>query len=72
MPIQDQQNYLRRTGIFHSVFAAARLDWEVPVGSWIFVSGLRAEWDYTWTNVIPPSNGDIVSINLWLTAGVRF
>lgn len=72
VPVLDTKNYLRRSSIFHSVFVGTHLDWEVPMGSWIFVSGFRAEWDYTWTNLIPPSNGDIVSVNLWFNAGVRY
>ncbi|MGL4422329.1 MAG: hypothetical protein ACRCZF_16785, partial [Gemmataceae bacterium] len=72
VPILDEKNYLRRTSIFQSVFVGTHVGWEIPMGSWIFVSGLRGEWDYTWTNLIPPSNGDIVSVNLWLHAGVRY
>jgi hypothetical protein len=65
-------NYLRRTGITHGVYAGMHLNWEVPMGSWIFTSGVRTEWEYMWTNMIPPHNGDIVSVNILLTAGVRF
>jgi hypothetical protein len=67
-----ENNYLRRTGITHGVYIGTHLNWEVPMGSWIFTSGVRTEWEYLWTNVIPPHNGDIVSVNILLTAGIRF
>jgi hypothetical protein len=72
VPVDDRLNYLRKQGVTQSVFLGGHVGWERNMGGWILTSGLRTEWDYTWTNVIPPNNGDIVSINLLLYIGARF
>jgi hypothetical protein len=72
VPVVDPKNYFRKQGVTHSVFLGTHADWERNMGGWIFFTGLRFEWDYTWTNLIPPNNGDIVSLNLLMYTGVRF
>jgi hypothetical protein len=72
VPQANERNYLRRTGITDSIFFGGHVDREVNFGNWIFFNGLRMEYDYTWTNVIPDHNGDIVSLNFLMYAGVRF
>jgi hypothetical protein len=71
-PVQIENAYLRRHGITHSVFVGANWNCEVPMGAWILTGGLRTEWGYTWTNIIPPNDGNIQTVNLLLTFGVRF
>lgn len=64
--------YSRRQNVTKGVFLAAHGTVEIPMGTWIWFAGLRTEWGYDWTNVIPPLNGNIHNLNLLLTAGVRF
>jgi hypothetical protein len=72
VPEVDTANFFRRSGITDSIFFGGHVDREVNYGGWIFFTGVRAEYDYTWTNVIPDQNGDIVSLNFLLYAGVRY
>lgn len=72
VPLTDSSLYFRKSGVTHGLFVGSHLNWEVPFGSWIFTSGFRFEYEYTWTNIIPDNNGDLVNINLLLTAGFRF
>jgi hypothetical protein len=72
VPQADPGNYFRRSGITDSFFLGVHADREVNMGGWIFFSGLRVEYDYTWTNLIPDQNGDLISINLLLYTGVRY
>ena len=64
--------YFRRQGVYHSVFAGFHGNVEVPMGSWIWFSGLNVQYSYDWTNLIPPLNGDLGSVNVLLQTGVRF
>ena len=72
VPIGDPTNYLRKHSVTQSVFTALHTNYEVPVRSFIFFTGVRTEVDYTFTNVVPPKGGDILSLNIYLTAGVRY
>ena len=72
VPIADPTNYLRKQSVTHSVFTALHTNYEVPMRSFIFFTGVRTELDYTFTNVVPPKGGDILSLNFYLTAGVRY
>ena len=72
VPIADPTNYLRKQSVTHSVFTALHTNYEVPMRSFIFFTGVRTELDYTFTNVVPPKGGDILSLNIYLTAGVRY
>ena len=62
-----------RTDVTGGVFAAVHADYEVPCGAWQFMAGLRAEWAYTWSDILQHQNRtDNQDLNLMLTAGVRF
>lgn len=65
-------SYSRRQAVFHGVYLSAHANVEVPLGGWIWASGLRGQWGYDWTNVIPPLDGDIHNVNILLTTGFRF
>lgn len=71
-PQTGDVDYLRRQGITHSVYLGGHWNTEVPMGAWILFGGVRAEWGKTWTNLIPPNDGDLQDVNLLLTLGVRF
>ena len=71
-PVSDPNGYARRQNVTHGVFLAAHTTCEVPMGSWILFAGLRAEWGYDWTNIVPPMDGNMHSVNLLLTSGIRY
>jgi hypothetical protein len=52
VPVDDRENYLRKTGVTQSLYLSGHVDREVNFGGWILFAGLRTEWDYTWTNII--------------------
>jgi hypothetical protein len=72
VPRLDPTNYLRRDGVTHGVSIGLHCDHERPMGNWILFQGLRAEWRYTITNLVPPQGGDIHDVNLLYVIGVRF
>ncbi len=72
VPDANPALYSRRQSVFHGVFVGAHANCEVPVGGWIWTSGLNVQWGYDWTNVIIPLKGDIQNINILLTTGFRF
>ncbi len=71
-PQDDPGGYRRRHGIYHGLYVGTQLNWERNMGGWILLAGVRAEYGYTWMNLIPPLNGDIQDVNILLTLGVRF
>lgn len=64
--------YARRQKIFHGLYLAARSDFELPVGGWVWTLGTRVEYGYDWMNIAPPIKSDVQSVNLLLTTGIRF
>lgn len=72
IPIADTTNYLRKHDVYHGVFLGVHSDYERPLGAAILFAGLRAQWGYTWTDLIPPQDGEIQDINLLMTFGVRY
>lgn len=72
VPVNNQAQYFRRTAIFHGMFLGLNWTKEIPMGSWIGFIGGRFEYSYDWGNVVPPQDGDLQSVNLLLSLGVRF
>ncbi|MGL6095289.1 MAG: hypothetical protein ACRC7O_05755 [Fimbriiglobus sp.] len=72
LPVANQSGYLRRDGLYHGIFVGAHVDCEIPVGGYVLFSGLKTQWGYDWTNLVPPENGDIQTVNLLWTIGLRF
>jgi hypothetical protein len=72
VPDTDRGNYLRKQSVVSAVYLAAQGNWERPMGNWIFFTGMRGEFDYTFTNVLPPKGSDIVGINILFSMGVRY
>jgi len=71
-PVDQPGGYARRQQVTHGVFLAAHTTCEIPMGSWILFAGLRAEWGYDWTNIVPPMDGNMHNLNILLTSGIRF
>jgi hypothetical protein len=72
VPVEDPEGYARRQNVTLGVFLAGHATIEVPMGSTIWFAGLRTEWGYDWTNLVPVNSGNIHNFNLLLTAGIRF
>lgn len=63
--------YYRLSDTIGAAFVALYTDVEIPCGCCTFEAGFRAEYDYTWMDIIPQKD-DVQDVNLLLTAGVRF
>ncbi len=61
-----------RNDIVYGFWLALSTDWEIPRGCCTWLFGFRAEYDYTWTNILPPNDTDLQDVNLLITGGVRF
>lgn len=67
-------DYRRENDVLTGVYASIHADVEIPWGACILVSGFRAEWGYTFLDLIhnPGGNSDLQDVNLLLTFGARF
>lgn len=54
-----------------AVFASLHTDLELPCGCCTFLGGFRAEYGYTWQDVLPQTS-DVQDVNFLLNLGVRF
>jgi hypothetical protein len=72
VPLNQVNGYARRQNVTHGIFLATYGTLEVPLGGCILFSGLRVEWGYDWTNIVPPLDGDLHNVHILLTAGIRF
>jgi hypothetical protein len=61
-----------KTDTIYDVVISLHTDLEVPYGCCTFTYGFRAEWDYTWMDVIQRNNAQLQDVNLLATFGVRF
>ncbi len=64
-------NIHEESDVMEGVFAGIHADVEIPCGCCVFTGGLRAEWSYTWSDVLRRSD-DIQEINFLFTVGVRY
>jgi len=67
----DFQEIRHRTDVIGRAFVAAHSDFEMPWGCCIFLAGFRAEWSYTWSDILQQTS-DLQDINLLINLGVRF
>lgn len=62
-----------RIDVIGGGFVAAHTDVEIPCGCCRVYAGFRAEWGYTWSDILQAQNkSDIQDLNLMMTLGVRF
>lgn len=59
------------TDTIGGVYAAAHTDLEFPLGACTFLAGVRAEWNYIWSDVLQAPS-DVMSFNGLFTLGIRF
>jgi hypothetical protein len=67
-----QNSFLEKSKVYGGYYIGAHADLEVPMGSWVWVCGLRAEWGINWGTVIPLQNNNIQDINLLFSTGFRY
>ncbi len=60
-----------RTDVIGGLFVALHSDLEFPCGGCTFFGGFRAEWGYTWGDILQRAS-DVSDVNLLVTLGVRF
>src|SRR5262249_42403750 len=69
----DLNELRHRTKVAGGVFVALHTDLEWPCGACIYQAGLRAEWSYTFSEILQDqNNADINDMLLMLNFGVRF
>jgi hypothetical protein len=61
-----------KTDTIYDVLISLHTDLEIPWGCCTFTYGFRAEWDYTWSDLIQRNNGQLQDVNLLVSLGVRF
>jgi len=59
------------TDVIGSVYAGAHGDVEYPWRNWVFHTGVRLEWAYTWSDILQQTS-DVQDISIFLTMGVRW
>ncbi|HZU34820.1 MAG TPA: hypothetical protein VFA18_02865 [Gemmataceae bacterium] len=65
--------YFRLSDTIGAAYIGLHTDLEIPCGCCTFEVGFRAEYDYTWSDILPGQpQSDVQDENLLLTAGVRF
>jgi hypothetical protein len=72
VPSADAFGYFRRQNAITGFFVELHSNFEVPLGSAIFFTGVQVQYGYDWTNLAPPVPGDIQNLNVMLSAGFRF
>jgi len=72
VPNNAAGEYARRQSVFEGVFVGAHATCEVPVGGWIWATGLNVQYGYEWMNIVPPFKGDVQFVNVLLSTGFRF
>jgi hypothetical protein len=69
----DLNELRHHTDTFETAFLAVHSDLELPYGPGFWVFGVRAEWSYTWNDILQhQNNSDIQDINLMLSIGYRY
>ena len=71
-PLDEVDGYARRQNVFHGVTAGAHATFDKSMGGWILFGGVRAEYGYDWTNLIPPYQGNIHNVNVQFSLGIRY
>jgi hypothetical protein len=62
-----------RTDVISGTFVTLSTDVEIPCGCCTFLAGMRAEWGYTWADILQHQNdSDVQDVNILFTAGVRY
>jgi hypothetical protein len=61
------------TDTIAGIYAAGFTDLEFPIGCCMLQTGLRIEWDYTWSDILQIQNkSDLTGVNLLWSIGLRY
>lgn len=71
-PQFDTDGVRRRQAVYHGVYVGSSLNWEKQFGGVILQAGIRGEWGYDWTNLLPPQTSNLQNLNVLLTFGLRY
>jgi hypothetical protein len=71
-PVNSPGGYVRLHSVYGAAFAAFHVNWEVPMGGWTLLMGMRGEWSYSFMNLLPNQSTHLNDINVLATAGVRW
>ena len=65
--------FLHKYDVTGAYFASLHSDLELPLSpcSW-FIAGIRAEWNYNWSSILPGQKSDLQDVNLLLNFGFRY
>jgi hypothetical protein len=62
-----------KTDVLGGFFVAAHSDVEIPWNHFMLMAGIRAEYGYTWSDILQrQNNSDVQNLNLLFTLGARF
>jgi hypothetical protein len=72
--LPDQIGFRRNSDVFGAVALSLHEDIEIPLRNCIsFIAGIRGEWVYNWTDIVPPDAGrDLQDVNILLHFGWRY
>lgn len=66
-------DFTRRSDTFGAAFVAIHTDMEYPLaGCRTFVAGIRGEWAYNWSEVIPTYDSFLQDVNIMFNFGMKF
>jgi hypothetical protein len=69
----DLKEIRHQNDMVSSAIVAAHTDIEIPYGHCLFQAGFRAEYRYTWSDILQPQNNtDLSTLSLMFSTGVRF
>jgi hypothetical protein len=72
VPVDQTNGYARRQNVFEGITVGGHITYDIPMGGWVLFGGLRAEYGYDWTNLVPPIGGNIQYINVQFSIGIRY
>ena len=67
-----RNNFLERYKVYGGYYLGAHVDFEIPMGSWVWFGGFRTEWGVNFGNVIPFQNNTLMDVNLLFSTGFRY
>jgi len=65
-------NYLFRSHTYGGIAFGYHADYEIPMGGWVFIAGMRTEWGYNWSQLLVTANSTIYDLNILFTFGIRY
>jgi hypothetical protein len=72
--LPDHIGFRRTSDVFGAVALSLHQDIEIPLKNCVsLIAGIRGEWVYNWTDIVPPEAGrDLMEVNILLNAGFRY